>query len=140
MRTLAALALLAAAAPTAGADDATAAKQLDGAYEVLEVLTGGKPDKKKDEVKSFVIKGGEIVIATGQKGEAVKFAVDPSKKPAHIDITGAKGESLPGIYELKETDKGTELTVALSRADRPKDFKGEGPDDVVMKLFRKKAK
>jgi uncharacterized protein (TIGR03067 family) len=142
MRLLTALAFLTLAglAARADGDDPTAAvKKLDGTYEVLDVLVGGKPDKKKDEVKSFVIKDGEITISTGKKDEAVKFTVDPSKKPAHLDIA-AGPRSVPGIYEAKDTDKGLELTIAFSKADRPKDFKGEGADVVVMKLLRKKAK
>jgi hypothetical protein len=49
---------------------------------------------------------------------------------------------MPGIYEVKETDKGTELTIVFGagpKAERPKDFKGT-ENDVVLKLFRKKEK
>jgi len=123
-----------------GVDPKDAAKKLEGTYEVLEVLAGGKPDPKKDEVKSVEIKDGQIIIKA-KRDEPAKFTLDPSKKPGHIDISPGK-EKLPGIYAVKETDKGTELTIAFSMADkaeRPKDFKGAGKEDVVMKLFRKKA-
>ncbi len=145
MRLLTAVAILALAAFAAGAaDDAKdAAKKLEGTYEVTEFLVGGKPDGKKDEVKSFEIKDGELTIKLEKtKNETAKFTLDPSKKPAHIDVMPG-GEKVPGIYEVKETDKGTELTIAFSKggkSDRPKDFKGLGEDEVVIKLFRKKAK
>jgi uncharacterized protein (TIGR03067 family) len=70
--------------------------------------------------------------------------VDPSKTPAHIDIMPGNNMTIPGIYELKESDKGTELTIAFVNdadvTDRPKDFKGEGKGEVVIKLLRKKEK
>jgi hypothetical protein len=53
------------------------------------------------------------------------------------------GEKLPGIYDVKETAAGTELTIAFvddPKAARPTDFKGAGKDEIVIKLFRKKAK
>jgi uncharacterized protein (TIGR03067 family) len=147
-RIIAAVAFLALAVPVAVADEKDdAAKKLNGNYQVLSVLVGGKPDdKKKDSVGEFVIKDGTISIKErGEKADTAKFAVDPSKKPAHIDISPGEGgdEKVPGIYELKETDKGTELTIAFpkgNKGSRPKDFKGEGPGEIVVKLFRKKEK
>lgn len=143
-RLLTAVAFLTLAALTARADgDAPkdASKKLEGTYEVLDVLVGGKPDKKKDEVSAFVIKDGELTIKTARKDETAKFTLDPSKKPAHIDIEPGN-KTVPGIYEAKETDKGLELTIAFAKDPnaRPKDFKGEGQDEVVIKLLRKKAK
>jgi len=147
MRRLTAAALfLALALPIVRADEkADAAKKLDGSYEVLALIVGGKPDEaKKAEVKSFVIKGGEIVITAEGKEQAAKFTLDPSKKPAHIDIGPREDEkTIKGIYEAKETDKGLELTIAFTKRtsdDRPSDFKGEGDGVMVVKLFRKKDK
>jgi uncharacterized protein (TIGR03067 family) len=122
------------------ADPKDAAKKLEGTYEVLDVIIDGKPSPKKDEVKSFEIKDGEIIIKA-EREEKVKFTLDPSKKPAHIDIMAKGDRKVLGIYEVKETDKGTELTIAFAeQGDRPKDFKGEGKQEAVLKLFRKKAK
>ena len=146
MRLLSATAFLVLSAWAAGAadDPKDAAKALEGAYEVLDVTIGGKPDPKKDAIKSVEIKGGEFVIKVGTRDDPAKFALDTSKKPAHIDLTpGDTKEKVPGIYEVKETDKGTELTVALNlgeKRDRPTDFKGAGKEEVVLKLLRKKAK
>ena len=70
--------------------------------------------------------------------------MDPTQKPPHIDLSpGGKGKKgkMMGIYEPKETDKGLELTLAfgfLPEHPRPKDFKGEGKDEIVFKLLRKK--
>jgi uncharacterized protein (TIGR03067 family) len=149
-RLIVAAAFLALAVPVSRADEkADAAKKLNGTYQVVEVIVNGKPDdKKKDDVSGVVIKDGTITIKDKRREETAKFTVDPSKKPAHIDIA-PKGddEKVPGIYELKEAGQETELTIAFAKtgsegpeAERPKDFKGEGRGAVVLKLLRKKEK
>jgi uncharacterized protein (TIGR03067 family) len=142
-RSIAAVAFLALAVPIARAEEKDA-KELEGSYEVVSVLVGGKPDdKKKDEVKSFAIKDGMLTVKLDKREESAKFTVDKSKKPAHIDIMPTGDDKVLGIYETKDTDKGTELTIAFKEggpkeSERPKDFKGDGKDDLVIKLFRKK--
>jgi uncharacterized protein (TIGR03067 family) len=147
MRVVMCAALFTLATLVAGAadDPKEAAKKLEGTYTVLEVILDGKPDnKKKDEVESVEIKDGHLIPKLKDKSdEKAKIVLDPSKKPAHIDITPNNDGMLAGIYEVKETDKGTELTIAFCgnpKGDRPKDFKGKGQDEFVLKLFRKKAK
>src|SRR5262245_8156084 len=144
MRLLCAVLFLAASGTVIAADDAKeAAKKLEGTYEVVELITEGKPDPKKDDVQSVVIKDGEITIKTGKRDESAKFTLDPSKKPAHIDIMPGGDEKVLGIYQTKETDKGLELTIAFRKdknTERPTDFKGEGKDDVILTLLRKKEK
>ena len=137
-----AAAFVALAIPVAAADEA-AAKKLNGSYQVLSLTSGGKPDdQKKDRVSEFTIKDGTVVIReAGEKADTATFTVDPKEKPAHFDIIAGGDEKMLGIYEAKETDKGLELTIAFpksSKSPRPKDFKGEGPDVVVVKLLRKK--
>ncbi|MDB5311358.1 MAG: hypothetical protein JWO38_5560 [Gemmataceae bacterium] len=145
-RMLAVVGLVLTAGWTAGAADddaAKAAKKLEGSYQVVEATRGGKPDPKGKEVKSFTIKNGTIVISAGDRDETAKFTVDPSKTPAHIDLVPKDDHSVPGIYAVKETDKGLELTIAFTKGaneSRPKDFKGEGEGDIVIKLLRKKEK
>lgn len=119
------------------------AKKLNGTYEVIEVLVGGKSDDSKKDAKiRFVFKDGTITIMEGGgKEETAKFTVDASKKPAQIDILPDRGDkkTVPGIYELKEVDKTTNLTIAFSKGggERPKDLKGTGPGEVVLKLRKK---
>ena len=144
-RMMAAVAFLALAVPLARADEKDdAAKKLEGTYEVVSVTVAGKPDDaKKDEVTSFEIKDKMLVVKVKDRDESAKFTLDPSKKPAHIDIMPKDAtETVQGIYATKETDKGLELTIALSKegpnADRPKDFDGRGEHDIVIKLLRKK--
>lgn len=126
----------------AASEQPAAAVKLDGTYELVELLIEGKPNPKASEVKTIEIKDGVLTIKLGEREEGAKIKFDPSKKPAEIDLTPTRGkeEAVFGIYELKATDKGTELTMAFTRngGPRPKDFKGEGKDEMVFKLFRKK--
>ncbi|QJW95320.1 TIGR03067 domain-containing protein [Frigoriglobus tundricola] len=145
MRTLTAAFVLALAGWAVGAadDPKDAAKKLEGVYEVLDVTIGGKPDPKKDGIKGVEIKNGEFVIKLDKRNDPAKFTLDPTQSPAHIDISPDGTNKVPGIYQVKETDTGTELIVVIALADkgeRPKDFKGGGKDHVMLKLLRKKAK
>jgi len=146
MRQLLGIAIfLAVALPLIADEKEDAAKKLNGTYEVTSILIEGKPDNEKKDKVTLIFKDGTIQVKEGDKTEEdAKFTVDPAKKPAHIDIMPDKGpkDTILGIYELKETDKGAELTIAIGKekTERPKDFKGEGKDVMVLKLFRKKEK
>ena len=129
--------------PVAAADEA--AKKLNGSYEVLSITVAGKPEKmNKDRVSEWVIKDGTIEMKEGgKKVDGSKFTVDPTQKPAHFDLLegGTRKKGMMGLYEAKETDKGLELTLAFlftPGSPRPKDLKGEGKDEIVFKLLRKK--
>ena len=145
-RLIPAVAFLALAVPLARADEkADAAKKLNGSYTVVEVLVDGKPDaEKKNDISAFTIKDGTITAKTKNREEKATFKLDPSKKPAHIDLSPENEKiTILGIYETKETDAGLELIIAFSdegpKGERPKDFKG-GKDTFVIKFLRKKDK
>lgn len=143
MRLIAAVFASVALAGLSGAadDPKTAAQKLEGTYEVVDIRIAGKPDPMKNELKAVVIKGDTLTMKAKTEDPA-KFILDPSKTPAHIDIT-AEGLKIPGLYETKETEAGLELTIAMRmgpKADRPTNLKGEGKDEILLKLLRKKAK
>ncbi|HJZ59589.1 MAG TPA: TIGR03067 domain-containing protein [Gemmataceae bacterium] len=137
---IATVAVLAAGLGLARADDA--AKKLEGTYELLGGTIGGKDDPKIADIKSVVIKDGTISIKTENRDDDAKFTLDPTQKPAHIDLVTARGNNkIAGIYEAKETADGLQLTIAFVQGEggaRPKDFKGEGEKTVLLKLLRKK--
>jgi uncharacterized protein (TIGR03067 family) len=146
---LASAIFLALAFPLLADEKEDAVKKLNGTYEVVSVIIDGKPDTPdKDDKMTFVFKDGTMTIKAGdmeRQNDKAKFTLDPSKKPAQIDFTPEKNDkgTFMGIYQLKETDKGTELSMALAKgpkAERPKDFKGEGKDVMAMTLLRKKEK
>jgi uncharacterized protein (TIGR03067 family) len=144
MRRIATGVILLALAGLAGAadDPKAAAAKLEGTYEVVEIRIGGKPDPKKDAVKAVVVKDGTLTMK-GPKDDPAKFVLNPAKSPAHIDITADGDLKILGVYEAKETTSGLELTIAMRlgpKAERPTDLKGEGKDEVLLKLLRKPAK
>jgi len=140
------LAAVAAAVLVAGvgcARDDAAAKTIDGTYNVVSASFGGKM-KEGAEKTVFVFKAGTVTVREGgkEKDEAAKYTLDPTKTPAHIDITPPKGEkTVLGIYQTKATKEGLELTLSFTKdgSERPADFKGEGPGVVVLKLVQKKG-
>ena len=124
-------------------DDAV--KKLNGTYEIRDYVTGGKSDPlRKGPGLTASIKDGTIEFKEGTKDkvDSAGFTLDASKKPAQIDIRPglSKEKVVPGIYEIKETDTGTQLIIAFAKrgGSRPKDFKGEREGEVVLTLFRKK--
>ncbi len=145
MRTLLAIGFLIMAATLTRADDATdAAKKLEGTYRVTGgSFAGKKDDEKLKEITSVIIKDGVISVKTANRDDDAKYTVDPSKKPAEMNLTTVKGNSsLMGIYEAKDTPEGLQLSIAFSHdgGARPKDFKGDGMESVVLVLLRKSEK
>lgn len=141
MRGIAVGVLLALVGASVAADTPKeAAAKLEGTYEVLELRIAGKPDPNKDELKAVVIKDG-VLTMKGKTDDPAGFTLDPSKAPAHIDIA-AKGDlKILGVYEAKDVAAGLELTIAMrlgQKAERPQNLKGEGKDEVLLKLLRKK--
>ena len=120
--------------------DEKALKELAGSYKAVSVERRGvTAPREYTEKFSLSIKGEVMTVDIGE-GEAkkAKIAVDPAKKPAHIDISPddgpEKGQTFPGIYKLEKD----ELTLAyVEKGDRPKDFASDART-IVMKLRKEK--
>ncbi len=155
----------AGAAPTGTEDkktkEATANAELDGSYTVVEAISTEK--KRPGQATTTVgfirkcrvtIKEGVMSFVQGDPdvdGERadVKFTLDPSKEPGRIDLEPLPPEgsewvnpssTLPGIYRVKKTEQGLELTIAWmasSQGERPEKFDGKVPAEVVVRLLRK---
>lgn len=141
MKRLAAAVLFAGLVGAAAAQDAEKElKKLEGSYQVKGLKKDGTdaPKEVMDSVKGVVIKGGKLIIKVMGEDKTATIKVDPTKKPAHIDITPEDGPekdmTFPGIYSL---EKGELTIVFVEGGDRPKDFKADGEKTLKMVLTRK---
>jgi RNA polymerase sigma factor (sigma-70 family) len=138
--------------------EAAAANELDGSYTVIEAIEAGKkkPGQStyaarlrkcqviiKEGILSFVLGDPDV---DGHRGDW-KFTLDPSKKPGRIDLKPLPPEgsewadpslTLRGIYRVKKTDQGLELTIAWMtspQGNRPENFDAKAPAEVVVRLL-----
>jgi RNA polymerase sigma factor (sigma-70 family) len=125
--------------------------KLAGKWQAVAVEVAGKAHALETARSNvWEIADGKITAKVadnkeGTKEEARSFKIDPTKKPAHIDIEGeAAGQKtvIKGIYKLE----GDELTVCLIGANdgRPSEFSssdlrnGEKGGNILMKFKREK--
>jgi uncharacterized protein (TIGR03067 family) len=119
--------------------DEKALKELEGTYKVTAAEKGGVAAPKGEVDFTVTIKGDEMTVKTPNGEKKAKIKVDPTKTPAHIDLSPTdgpeKGKTFPGLYKL---EKG-ELTIVFAEGDaRPKGLKAEG-EEMMIKM-KKEAK
>jgi uncharacterized protein (TIGR03067 family) len=121
-------------------DDAKAElKKFAGTWKVLSVEADGKKIPDEEREKARLIFDGENVTFKefGGKDDKKTFKIDPSKKPATIDIEGPAGEKegVKGIYKFEDG----KLTICASdKGERPTEFKAG--DKVVLLVLEKEKK
>ena len=137
-RWLLALALPLCLVSAAPADDKEDRAELEkGGWKIVAMNQGGK-DVPDTTVKSidltFVFKDEKLTVKGSGGTKEGTFKIDSSKTPREMDlhIEGEKDDA-KAIYEI-DKDK---LKIALSKKERPKDFKG-GPDVAVFTFERAK--
>jgi uncharacterized protein (TIGR03067 family) len=135
MRVCLILTLTAALASVAGvyasavkAADKEHTNQLLGTWVVVSGEEDGKPSpEEKIKGSKMTVDGKTIKLSDKDDKQLwiLDYKLDPSKKPAEIDMTVAEGQgagkSSQGIYELE--GDSLKLCYALPGADRPKTFK-----------------
>jgi uncharacterized protein (TIGR03067 family) len=117
---------------------------IQGTWEVLEFVQGGKPAPEATRKEMMIVFKGEKMTLTGPEGigkREYSFRLDPSKKPKAIDVTPLegqfKGKTSPAIYELKSDE--LKLCVPNRGNDRPAEFKSaEGSNLGLFVLKRSK--
>jgi uncharacterized protein (TIGR03067 family) len=140
------VALLATTFSLRAEDDAVAKedKKFEGTWEVVEFEANGeKVPKEVYENWTFTFKGKEYTQKSGDDVlEAGKQALDPSKKPKHMDITvsegEAKGEKQLAIYEFDGDDKVKIAASKHGETTRPEKFESkEDKGDMYFVLKRR---
>lgn len=123
--------VLAFAGTTAGApapfpkkERATEATALLGTWKQVFSGQEGK-DRSEAELpfrNHWVITDSTITIfIRKQSGGGWKYRIDPSKKPATLDLTVVGGDTYPSIYQL-EGDRLTVLIQSFPKRGRPRDI------------------
>jgi uncharacterized protein (TIGR03067 family) len=148
MRFAATFLLLTAATVICAAPPDDAVKQdrqkIQGRWKTVELQDGGKK-RPDDHIKDWmlVVEGERMTAKDGDDIlDQATFKLDPSKKPAGIQIsytTGPeKGKVLRGIYLL---DGDTlKICVAAKETELPKDFASrEGTDQTLVVMKRDKG-
>lgn len=129
-------------------DDAVAKedKKFEGTWEVIEFFVNGqKVDKDVYADWTFTFKGKEYQQKDGDKVmEAGKQTLDPSKKPKHMDIAVAegetKGEKQLAIYEWDGDDKVKICAARHGETTRPEKFETKEDSGEMYFVLKRKAK
>ncbi len=115
-----------------------------GTWEIAELLYNGDDESKLGFKVTF--KGNEGVVEgnANVKNEyaKIKFKIDPSKKPKHMDITVADGSQtdakMQGIYDFK--DGQLRMCVKVFGTERPTEFASPACSSIVLLVLKKAAK
>jgi uncharacterized protein (TIGR03067 family) len=126
-------------------DDAAEAdlKAMVGKWKVEKAELGGKDATAVvKDVKLELAEGGKYKLdLLGQKDEGT-FSVDPSKKPAEMDIKGTegpnKGKTIKTIYKLD----GDTLIVCyeLGGGERPAKFEMKADSKLFLAVYKREKK
>jgi uncharacterized protein (TIGR03067 family) len=139
--------LFLSASPAADTDDAKKDREaLQGAWTIEASETGGTDRTEEVKDHRIVFEGDTFALKKGDEvGLKGTFQLDPSKKPAAIDVTiteggreGEKGKVLHGIYELG-TNTLKWCTSEPGGTDRPEGFSTkEGVNHMLVTLKKEK--
>jgi uncharacterized protein (TIGR03067 family) len=111
--------------------------KIEGNWIVEKYVQGGKENEKRKGMH-FKFADGKVMVQEEEASD-IRYAADPKKTPATLDLISAAG-TIPGIYKIE----GETLTICFSKSDkegRPTKF--ESPDEspiVVMTLKRESKK
>jgi uncharacterized protein (TIGR03067 family) len=121
---------------TAGDDAKKALKQLEGTWSVVSVVERGKkvPADNLAEVQ-FVIAGDKLTMKKGDKSEDGTIKLDPTQKPAHIDVTHGEKTKM-GIYSVTKD----ELKICVGDTERPKEFDSPAGSKIVLIVLKREKK
>jgi uncharacterized protein (TIGR03067 family) len=123
------------------APDVTGA--LDGTWELVSVVEGGKPipieTVKKNMIRDarIVIDGALLAFSTPDgKGRTLAFVTDPKATPKRIDLAGTINVGGKGIY-LRDGDSLLVCVGAAESDARPTEFFSQAGQDNVQLTFRR---
>jgi uncharacterized protein (TIGR03067 family) len=97
--------------------------RLQGTWKVLKMQQDGRPAPADEVQKTRLVVAGDKLTVTveGTPDEVATFTLDPSQKPAAIDIRPAKEKKVVrGIYKFEKD----QLLICFAKdgKERPKEF------------------
>jgi uncharacterized protein (TIGR03067 family) len=121
-------------------DEAEQLEKMEGAWSVASAQEGGKEQTdEKSKKLSIVIKGDTFsFVFKGQpKTLDMKLKLDPSAKPAMVDLisTVREGQVALGIYELQ--GEGLRICWARNGKARPDGFSTKPGDDRIFLTLKR---
>jgi uncharacterized protein (TIGR03067 family) len=122
---------------SATADDEKELKRFQGDWRMVTATANGetvKGDKGKEKVWRF---DGTKLIPLDDKDDVATITIDPTKKPATLDIKDKRGDVVEAIYKFTE-DK----LIICARSDnkRPKEFEAPKGSGVLLFEFERVKK
>jgi uncharacterized protein (TIGR03067 family) len=117
---------------SAGDDAKKELKKFEGTWSVVSAEKGGEkaPDNDISKIK-LVFSGEKITYKEGDESKEGTIKIDPSKKPAHIDIS-LDGKNYLGIYSLT---KG-ELKLCVDEGVRPTEFATQAGSKTMLAVLK----
>ncbi|HEX3149802.1 MAG TPA: TIGR03067 domain-containing protein [Gemmataceae bacterium] len=128
---------------TVQADDKDEVKKLEGNWELVGIVAGGK-EQPKEKAPNLTIKAG-VMIGFGPE---MKLATDATKKPKWLNMTfkrdGAES-TINAIYELNGDELNIVMPLAPAKGSgavfenkRPEGFDTKDKPEMLIKLKRAK--
>jgi uncharacterized protein (TIGR03067 family) len=116
-------------------------KKLEGTWTLVK-HAGGAEKKDKDKDVKVTFKGNKIKLVLGDKTEEATYTVDPSKKPATMDLTITKDDKKLTMLSIYELD-GDNLKVChfegeKTTKERPEKFMAD--KNTVLATFKRDKK
>jgi len=120
------------------ADDAKKVlEKMQGDWTVVSSNEDGKPTPPEEFKKyTITIKGEKFILNNGMGDLPMVIALDPTKTPAHIDLTSPDPKEFPsmtGIYDFR--DNTLKIAISEKSMARPKKL---NPANGVMLLELKR--
>jgi uncharacterized protein (TIGR03067 family) len=139
--------LLAADTPNKGDATKDDLAKFEGTWKVQSATLGGEevPPEAAEKME-IVVSGTTIAIKDADragkdgKPEEASFKLDPSKKPAHIDLTPTKKDDKRTVQGIYEFDGDTLKLCWNKHGTRPTEFASKPGTDMGMFVLKRAKK
>ena len=115
---------------------------IDGTWAPVSAEMGGQalPEESLRTIR-LVLAGDTYAATVGGVTDRGTFTLDPTQRPAAMEITGTegpnKGKTIPAIYEL--TGDTLKVCYNLGGSARPAAFDTEGNAGLFLAVYRREA-